>query len=41
MYQTVISTMSDATIGYASQGVTKGVYTHKSLHELKRAIDLL
>lgn len=28
-------------LGHASQGVTKGVYTHKSLHELKRAIDLL
>lgn len=29
MYQTVIRTMSDANIGYANQGVTKGVYTHK------------
>lgn len=28
-------------LGHASHGVTKGVYTHKSLHELKRAIDLL
>lgn len=28
-------------LGHASQGVTKSVYTHKSLHELKRAIDLL
>lgn len=28
-------------LGHASQGVTKGVYTHKSLHELKRAIDLI
>lgn len=28
-------------LGHASQGVTKRVYTHKSLHELKRAIDLL
>ncbi len=28
-------------LGHASQGVTKGVYTHKSLHELKKAIDLI
>lgn len=28
-------------LGHACQGVTKGVYTHKSLHELKKAIDLL
>lgn len=28
-------------LGHASQGVTKGTYTHKSLHELKRAIDLI
>ena len=28
-------------LGHASQGVTKRVYTHKSLHELKKAIDLI
>lgn len=28
-------------LGHASQGVTKGVYTHKSLHELKKAIDMI
>lgn len=28
-------------LGHASQGVTKGTYTHKSLHELKKAIDLI
>lgn len=28
-------------LGHASQGVTKSVYTHKSLHELKKAIDLI
>lgn len=28
-------------LGHASQGVTKGVYTHKSIHELKKAIDLI
>lgn len=28
-------------LGHASQGITKGVYTHKSLHELKKAIDLI
>ena len=28
-------------LGHASQGVTKGVYTHKGLHELKKAIDLI
>lgn len=28
-------------LGHACQGVTKGVYTHKTLHELKKAIDLL
>lgn len=28
-------------LGHASQDVTTGVYTHKSLHDLKRAIDLI
>lgn len=28
-------------LGHASQGITKKVYTHKSLHELKKAIDLI
>lgn len=28
-------------LGHASEGVTKRVYTHKSLHELKRAIDMI
>lgn len=28
-------------LGHASAGITKGVYTHKSLHELKKAIDLI
>lgn len=28
-------------LGHASPGVTKGTYTHKSLHELKKAIDLI
>lgn len=28
-------------LGHACQGVTKGVYTHKTLHELKKAIDLI
>lgn len=28
-------------LGHASQGVTKSVYTHKSLHELKKAVDLI
>ena len=28
-------------LGHASQGVTKKIYTHKSLHELKKAIDLI
>ena len=28
-------------LGHASQGVTKGVYTHKSLHELRKAIDMI
>ena len=28
-------------LGHACQGITKGVYTHKTLHELKKAIDLL
>lgn len=28
-------------LGHAAQGVTKGVYTHKALHELKKAIDLI
>lgn len=28
-------------LGHALQGVTKGVYTHKSLHELKKAIDMI
>ena len=28
-------------LGHATPGITKGVYTHKSLHELKRAIDLI
>ena len=28
-------------LGHASQGITKGVYTHKSLHELKKAIDMI
>ena len=28
-------------LGHASQSVTKGVYTHKSLHELKKAIDMI
>lgn len=28
-------------LGHASQGVTKGVYTHKAIHELKKAIDLI
>ena len=28
-------------LGHASPGVTKGTYTHKSLHKLKKAIDLI
>lgn len=28
-------------LGHATQDVTDGVYTHKSLHQLKKAIDLL
>ncbi len=28
-------------LGHASPGVTKATYTHKSLHELKKAIDLI
>lgn len=28
-------------LGHSIPGITKGVYTHKSLHELKKAIDLL
>lgn len=28
-------------LGHASPGVTKGTYTHKSLHELKKAIDMI
>lgn len=28
-------------LGHACQGVTKGVYTHKTLHDLKKAIDLI
>lgn len=28
-------------LGHALQGVTKSVYTHKNLHELKKAIDLI
>ena len=29
------------TLGHACQGITQGVYTHKGLRELKKAIDLL
>lgn len=28
-------------LGHACSGITKGVYTHKTLHELKKAIDLI
>ena len=28
-------------LGHATQDITDGVYTHKSLHQLKKAIDLL
>ena len=28
-------------LGHACPGITKGVYTHKTLHELKKAIDLI
>lgn len=28
-------------LGHSIPGITKGVYTHKNLHELKKAIDLL
>lgn len=28
-------------LGHALQGITKSVYTHKNLHELKKAIDLI
>lgn len=28
-------------LGHASAGITKSVYTHKSLHELKKAIDMI
>lgn len=28
-------------LGHASQSITKKVYTHKSIHELKKAIDLI
>ena len=34
-------TATKRILGHASQGVTKDVYTHKNLHELKRAIDLI
>lgn len=28
-------------LGHSVQGITKGVYTHKDIHQLKRAIDLM
>ena len=34
-------TATKRILGHSVQGVTKGVYTHKDLHQLKRAIDLL
>lgn len=34
-------TATKLILGHSVQGVTKGVYTHKDLHQLKRAMDLL
>ena len=34
-------TATKRILGHSVQGITKGVYTHKDLHQLKKAIDLL